>query len=93
MHGGGLNKGDELPHSEITIADMLKAEAYATCYIGKWGLSQSFEEGGLHPNDAGFNYYFGLVGSNAPLHGGVKRTYEHIKRYQQRLPNVPVPTA
>lgn len=48
-----------------------------------------------HPNDDGFDRFFGLVGSNdAPLRTGVKRTYENIKNatsddfpislYQQR---------
>jgi len=70
----------DLPHSEITIADMLKQKDYATCYIGKWGLCASFAAGGLHPNDAGFDQFYGLVGSNdAPLRQGFKRTYNNIK--------------
>ena len=95
IHGGELNKWADLPQSEITIADMLKERGYATCYTGKWGLCRSFEEGGVHPNDDGFDRFFGLVGSNdAPLRTGVKRTYENIKNatsddfpislYQQR---------
>lgn len=95
IHGGELNKWADLPQSEITIADMLKERGYATCYTGKWGLCRSFEEGGVHPNDDGFDRFFGLVGSNdAPLRTGGKRTYENIKNatsddfpislYQQR---------
>ena len=74
------NTWADLPHSEITIADMLKQKDYATCYIGKWGLCASFAAGGLHPNDAGFDQFYGLVGSNdAPLRQGFKRTYNNIK--------------
>ena len=66
------NTWADLPHSEITIADMLKQKDYATCYIGKWGLCASFAAGGLHPNDAGFDPFYGLVGSNdEPLRQGL----------------------
>ena len=95
IHGGGLNKWADLPKSETTIADMLKEAGYTTCYVGKWGLCHSFEEGGTHPNDAGFDRFFGLVGSNdAPVRTGFKRNYNNIKNatsddfpislYQQR---------
>ena len=77
---GDLNKWANLPPSETTIAEMLKEKDYATCYVGKWGLSRRYEDGGVHPNDAGFDYYYGLVGSNdAPLREGFKRTYNNIK--------------
>ena len=79
IHGNGLNRSGDLPLSELTIADMLKESGYATCYVGKWGLCRSFEDGGVHPNDSGFDYYYGLVGSNDPLPGGVQRTYQTIK--------------
>ena len=80
IHKSDHNTWADLPHSEITIADMLKAEGYATCYIGKWGLCGRFDKGGVHPNDGGFEYYFGLSGSNdAPLREGFKRTYQNIK--------------
>jgi len=80
IHEGGLTRWANLPSSEITIADMLKEEGYATCYVGKWGLCGNFARGGLHPNDAGFDHYFGLVGSNdAPLRERFKRTYNNIK--------------
>ena len=77
---GDLNKWADLPSSEITMGSMLKDAGYSTCYVGKWGLCGNFAKGGLHPNDAGFDHYFGLVGSNdAPLREGFKRTYNNIK--------------
>lgn len=74
------NTWADLSPSETTIADMLKAGGYATCYIGKWGLCRRFDSGGVHPNDSGFDHYFGLSGSNdGPLREGFKRTYQNIK--------------
>jgi arylsulfatase A-like enzyme len=81
IHQNGFNRWTPLPASEITIAELLKDQGYSTAYIGKWGISQ-FDRGGdqPHPNDEGFDYYFGLVGSNdARLKEGFERTYENIK--------------
>ncbi len=53
--------------SEITIAELLKTEGYATGCFGKWGLAGHTQEGffpGLLPNDQGFDYFFGTLGSN-----------------------------
>lgn len=47
---GDKNCWAPLPPSEVTIAEMLKAEGY----IGKWWLTSSFDEPGIHPNDQGF---------------------------------------
>ncbi len=53
---------------------------YSTAYVGKWSLSARFDYRGAHPNDQGFDYFFGLVGSNdAPLREGFERTYENIR--------------
>jgi len=46
---------------EVTLADMLKAQGYATACFGKWHL------GHLHPclpTDQGFDEYFGIPYSN-----------------------------
>lgn len=40
-----------LPHSEITIAEILKSAGYATCHIGKWHLGTK----GWWPEDQGFD--------------------------------------
>jgi len=46
---------------EITIAEILKTQGYATCCIGKWHLGDQFE---FLPTSQGFNYYFGIPYSN-----------------------------
>jgi len=57
--GGWLTRSDE-----ITIAEMMKDEGYATACIGKWDISQRKYQEGLVPNDQGFDYYFGTLGAN-----------------------------
>jgi arylsulfatase A-like enzyme len=50
-----------LPHSEITLAESLKQQGYATACIGKWHL------GGLkrfRPDRHGFDRFFGVLFSN-----------------------------
>ncbi len=80
IHQTGRNTWDDVPDSEITIAEMLKDLGYATGYIGKWGLSARFDYTGAHPLDQGFDSFYGLVGSNdAPLRDGFERTYENIR--------------
>ena len=61
-----------LPASEITIAELLKEEGYATGMVGKWHLGH--HEGQL-PTDHGFDYYFGIPYSNdmTPAYGGKGR--------------------
>jgi len=57
--GGWLTRSEE-----VTIAEVLKAEGYATGCIGKWDISQRKYQEGLVPNDQGFDYYFGTLGAN-----------------------------
>ena len=54
-HKIGLNP------SEITIADMLKNESYATACIGKWHLGHHPE---FLPTSQGFDRYYGIPYSN-----------------------------
>ena len=80
IHANGKNLWADIPDDEVTMAEMLGQRGYATGYIGKWGLSGRFNYQGSHPNDQGFDDFFGLVGSNdAPLRDGFERTYENIK--------------
>ena len=55
MRPGGLS------NKEMTIADMLKAQDYATACIGKWHLG---DEAQYLPNRQGFDSYFGIPFSN-----------------------------
>lgn len=50
-----------LPSHEITLAEALREQGYATGQIGKWHLG--IHEGS-RPNDQGFDYSFGLPYSN-----------------------------
>ena len=55
----GDNKG--LNPSEITIAEMLKDQGYATACIGKWHLG---DQDPFLPTSQGFDYYYGIPYSN-----------------------------
>jgi len=46
---------------EITIAESLKNEGYATACVGKWHLGRPSE---LLPTSQGFDYYYGIPYSN-----------------------------
>ncbi|NOG55568.1 MAG: arylsulfatase [Planctomycetes bacterium] len=48
-----------LADAEITIAELLQHDGYATCAIGKWGLGGPESEG--HPNNQGFDHWFGYL--------------------------------
>lgn len=47
--------------SETTIAELLRAEGYATACIGKWHLGHKT---GYLPVDQGFDFYYGIPYSN-----------------------------
>lgn len=52
---------DGLDASEITLAQLLKAQGYATACIGKWHLGHLPE---FLPTRRGFDYYYGIPYSN-----------------------------
>ena len=60
-----------LAPEEITVAELLKQQGYATACIGKWHLGDQPE---FLPRRQGFDYYFGLPYSNdmGPAEDGVK---------------------
>ena len=57
--------------NEITVADLLKKQGYATGIVGKWHLGDQPE---FLPTRQGFDYYYGLPYSNdmGPAADGVK---------------------
>jgi arylsulfatase A len=88
IHGGGLNTWANVPTNELTIAEMLKAQGYTTGMIGKWHLGM---EDGLHPNDQGFDYFYGTPGSNdAPLKPGIERTYQTTRDAKNEDYDIPL---
>ncbi len=50
-----------LPLEEVTIAELLRSADYTTALIGKWHLGFLPE---FSPNQQGFDYFFGTLGSN-----------------------------
>lgn len=49
-----------LASDEVTVAELFKKQNYTTACIGKWGLGGPSGEG--HPNNQGFDYFFGYLG-------------------------------
>lgn len=59
-HDAGLNyltpvNNTFLPHSELTVAELVKPAGYTTCFIGKWHLGGK----GNLPTEQGFDENFG----------------------------------
>ncbi|MFI4876830.1 MAG: sulfatase [Blastopirellula sp. JB062] len=63
-----------LDPSEVTIAELLKEQGYATAIIGKWHLGDQPQ---FLPTRQGFDYFYGLPYSNdmGPVADGVKSNY------------------
>jgi arylsulfatase A len=55
------NSENGIPDDEITIAEALKEQGYATAAIGKWHLGHHEE---FLPTQNGFDYYYGIPYSN-----------------------------
>ena len=55
------NSSGGLPDTEITIAEALKESGYSTGCIGKWHLGHLSP---YHPDQHGFDFYFGVPYSN-----------------------------
>jgi arylsulfatase A-like enzyme len=56
---GDVEKFNGMNVSEITMADHLKAAGYKTGLVGKWHLGQAPQ---FHPNNRGFDEFYGLLG-------------------------------
>lgn len=60
-HNFGPESNDGLPLEEVTIADLLQENGYATMAIGKWHLGHQPE---YLPTSRGFDAFYGLPYSN-----------------------------
>ena len=65
---------NELPLSEITIAEVLKKNGYKTFYSGKWHLGSE----GHYPEDQGFDINVGGFEKGSPM-GGYYTPYKNPK--------------
>ncbi len=65
-----------LPHSEVTIAEVLKKKDYATAAVGKWHLGHLPQ---WLPMQQGFDSYFGIPYSNDM--DGVRQDIPHRRRF------------
>jgi len=73
----GYEKG--IPQEEITIAEALKEQGYATACYGKWHLGDKTK---YLPTNHGFDHYFGLPYSNDMLPGE--------KKWNKNWPEMPL---
>ena len=71
-----------LASSEITVAEILKAQGYATAAYGKWDMDgrSKFKSNKLLPIHQGFDYYFGAPDD------GKKKFLENDKRIEVLSP-------
>lgn len=56
--------GWSMPASEVTIAEQLRKDGYATCCVGKWDVSNRAAIVERMPNAKGFDYFWGTLGAN-----------------------------
>jgi arylsulfatase A-like enzyme len=63
IHDGVSRNDEDLPASEVTLAEALKARGYATGLFGKWHHGKPRTKGGsyVHPMDQGFDEFFGFT--------------------------------
>ncbi len=74
---GGVYSDLGLQESEVTVAELLKAQGYRTACIGKWhlGIPAGFDyrthagftsKSEFHPKRHGFDLFYGMVGNTNP---------------------------
>jgi arylsulfatase A len=63
IHNGVSRNNEDLPRSEVTLAEALKSAGYATALFGKWhhGRPREGESSYIHPMDQGFDEFFGYT--------------------------------
>ena len=77
------DSGVFLKAEEITLAEVLKAEGYATALIGKWHLNSNLgSEDEPQPTDQGFDYFYGHNAFQVPTN----RNPANVYRDRELLP-------
>ncbi len=63
IHSGVSRNNDDLPSAQVTIAEALKSQGYATALFGKWhhGKPPEGQKTYTHPMDQGFDEFFGFT--------------------------------
>jgi arylsulfatase A len=63
IHNGVSANNDDLPASEVTIAEALRQRGYRTALFGKWhhGRTRPGRETYVHPLDQGFDEFHGFT--------------------------------
>ncbi len=63
IHNGVSANNQDLPRNQMTIAQALKDEGYATAMFGKWhhGTTRPGEKDYVHPLDRGFEEFVGFT--------------------------------
>ncbi|MGS2619224.1 arylsulfatase [Micromonospora sp. LZ34] len=46
---------------DVTVGEVLRSAGYRTGHIGKWGLGPDTGDNPSHPNNQGFDYFFGYI--------------------------------
>jgi len=72
-----------MPLKEITVADLLKKEGYATAVIGKWHLGIEPE---YHPMKRGFEEFYGFLGHGGHDYFKLDITDEYTSIYRNEKP-------
>ena len=77
------DSGVFLKAEEITLAEVLKAEGYATALIGKWHLNSNLgSKDEPQPTDQGFDYFYGHNAFQVPTN----RNPANVYRDRELLP-------
>lgn len=67
------NRNIYMRSSEVTVAQLLKKEGYATCMSGKWHCNGRFNSPKQpQPDSAGFDHWFGTQNNANPSHENPK---------------------
>jgi arylsulfatase A-like enzyme len=72
-----------MPLKEITVADLLKKEGYATACFGKWHLGIEPE---YHPMKRGFDEFYGFLGHGGHDYFKLGITDEYTSIYRNEKP-------